>query len=182
MSTEPTTKPALDEATIAFAGKVFQYARNGFAVELGELLAQGLPPNLMNDKGDTLLILASYHGHEPTVRCLLDHGADPEIANDRGQTALAAAAFKGSMPIVELLLDRGAKVDGSGRDGRTALMVAAMFNRAEMVDFLLARGADPQAQDAAGLTAEAAAIKMGATDTPARLAAWPTSPRRPAEP
>jgi ankyrin repeat protein len=102
---------------------------------------------------------------------LLEKGADAERANDRGQTALAAAAFKGAVPVIEALLGHGAAVDGSGHDGRTALMVAAMFDRLEIVDLLLAHGADPDRQDAGGFTAEAAALKMGATRTPARLAA-----------
>jgi uncharacterized protein len=163
--------PTLDEDTIAFAGRVFGYARGGYGEELGELLAMGLPPNLRNDKGDTLLMLASYHGHAEVVRALLDHGADPEIANDRGQTPLAAAAFKGDAATVRLLLERGAAVDGSGGgDGRTALMTAAMFNRADIVALLLAHGADPSRRDARGLTAREAAEAMGAPDTPAQLA------------
>ena len=52
--------------------------------------------NLTNDKGDTLLILAAYHGHPETVGALLDRGADHSRANDRGQTALAAAVFRQS--------------------------------------------------------------------------------------
>jgi len=167
---DDATPPGLDEDTIAFAGRVFQYARGGYARELGELLAMGLPPNLRNDKGDTLLMLASYHGHEPIVRALLDHGASPEIANDRGQTPLAGAAFKGDAAVARLLLERGADVNGCGEGGRTALMVAAMFNRVEIVELLLAHGADPKARDARGLTAQDSAEIMGAADTPAQLA------------
>ncbi|TGE00686.1 ankyrin repeat domain-containing protein [Methylobacterium nonmethylotrophicum] len=163
-------RPTLDEDTIAFAGRVFQYARLGHHAELGELLGMGLPPDLRNDKGDTLLMLAAYHGHAETVRVLLEHRADPEIANDRGQTPLAAAAFKGAMPVVQALLEGGAAIDGAGPDGRTALMIAAMFNRVEMVELLLARGADPVRRDAAGHDAESAARAMSAPDTPDLLA------------
>ena len=46
---------------------------------LGRLLASGLPANLRNHKGDTLLMLASYHGHLDAVRVLLEHGADDYI-------------------------------------------------------------------------------------------------------
>lgn len=165
-----TARPTLDEDTIAFAGRVFQYARLGHHAELLDLLGMGLPPNLRNDKGDTLLMLAAYHGHVETVGVLMAHKADPEIANDRGQTPLAAAAFKGAMPVVLALLDGGAAVDGAGPDGRTALMTAAMFNRVEMVETLLARGADPARRDAGGHTAETAARAMNAPDTPDLLA------------
>ena len=98
----PTPKPTLDDDTLAFAARVFGYARGGHAPELAELLGMGLPPNLRNEKGDSLLMLASYHGHADAVRVLLDHGGDPELANDRGQTPLAAAAFKGDPGVVRL--------------------------------------------------------------------------------
>jgi len=163
-------RPALDADTIAFAGRVFQMARGGQAPELAALLAAGLPANLINDKGDSLLMLASYHGHLDTVRALMAHGGDPTIANDRGQVPLAAAAFKGYADIIEAMLEGGAALDGCGPDGKTALMMAAMFDRIELVDVLLARGADPSARDAAGLTARELADRMGATEAAARLA------------
>lgn len=84
----PTLRPQPDEETIAFAGRVFQLARSGGAEQMRSLLAQGLPPNLRNDKGDTLLMLAAYHGHAETVAVLMAHKADPEIANDRDRKSV----------------------------------------------------------------------------------------------
>ncbi|GAB6845310.1 hypothetical protein HNR00_004090 [Methylorubrum rhodinum] len=165
----PLSSPTLDDETIAFAGRVFQYARMGHAEELAGLFAQGLPANLRNDKGDSLLMLAAYNGHAETARVVLEAGGDPELANDRGQTPLAGAAFKGEAGIVELLLDHGAQVDGAGDGARTALMVAAMFDRVAICELLLARGADPARRDASGLSAAELARQMGATETPALL-------------
>ncbi|MGU3359733.1 ankyrin repeat domain-containing protein [Methylobacterium sp. M6A4_1b] len=169
---DPATppKPELDAGTLAFAARVFQYARMGHAEELAELFGQGLPANLRNDKGDSLLMLAAYNGQIAATRVILEHGGDPELANDRGQTPLAGAAFKGDMDIAGLLLARGAAVDGTGNGARTALMTAAMFNRTEMVALLLAHGADPDLRDGAGQTAATLAQSMGAEDTPAQLA------------
>ena len=162
--------PVLDDDTLAFAQTVFQFARAGDVHELTALLAIGLPPNLRNDKGDSLLMLASYHGHPELAQALLIHGADPELANDRGQTPLAAAAYQGDLGMVRMLLEHGADVNGSGHQGRTALMTAAMFDRTEIVELLLAHGADVHARDAQGLTALSAAQIMGARDTPVQLA------------
>lgn len=162
--------PFLDDETLAFAGRIFQYARMGHADELAELFEQGLPANLRNDKGDSLLMLAAYNGQDAATRVILEAGGDPELPNDRGQTPLAGAAFKGETEITRLLLAHGAKVDGEADGSRTALMVAAMFNRTEIVALLLAHGADPDRRDASGLTAAAMAESMGATDTPAQLA------------
>ena len=160
----PTLRPHPDEETIAFAGRVFDLARGGGADQMRALLAQGLPPNLRNDKGDTLLMLAAYHLRTETVRVLLEGGADPEVANDRGQTPLAAACFKGGEAIVRLLLEHGARIEGHGGDGRTALMMAAMFNRTGLVRLLLEHGASREARDARGMTAldAARAIRLGA--------------------
>jgi hypothetical protein len=68
----------------------------------------GVPANLSNDKGDTLVILAAYHGHPQTVTALLKRGADPDRPNDRGQTPLAGATFKGERAVIDALLDGGA--------------------------------------------------------------------------
>jgi uncharacterized protein len=155
---------------IAFASEVFDVARRGDAAMLDALLTKGVPPNLRNDKGDSLVMLASYHGHADAVRVLLEHKADPNLRNDNGQTPIAGAAFKGFADVVTTLLDHGADVEGASPDGRTALMIAAMFNRVEMVEMLIARGANPDARDANGFSARDAAEKMGAPDTAARLA------------
>src|SRR3984957_5049767 len=169
----------LSEELINFASEVFDLARSGDAATLDALLHKGLPPNLRNEKGDTLVMLASYHGHADAVRVLLEHKADPDLRNDNGQTPIAGAAFKGFKPVIEVLLAHGADVEGASPEGRTALMIAAMFNRVEMVDFLIEHGANPDARDANGFTARDAAAKMGAPDTVARLAGATEAKTRP---
>jgi ankyrin repeat protein len=47
-------------------------------------------------------MLASYHGHAPLVKLLLQHGADPNSLNDRGQSPLAGAVFKGETEVIEV--------------------------------------------------------------------------------
>lgn len=164
-------RPPLDEETLRWVQGVFQAVRTGDVATLAPLLQQGLPANLRNEHGDSLLMLAAYHGHQEAARMLLRHGADPQLANDRHQTPLAGAAFKGDVEMVGLLLEHGAEVDHAGPDGRTALMMAAMFNRLAVLELLLEHGADPQRRDATGLSAGEAAVRMGAEDTARRLGA-----------
>jgi ankyrin repeat protein len=123
----------LDAATIAFAHQMFDLARTGATTELSANLDAGLPPNLTNDKGDTLLILAAYHAHPDTVAALLAHGADPARVNDRGQTALAAAVFRQSREAVGALLAAGADPDGGNP---SAAETAAFFQLPEMTALL----------------------------------------------
>lgn len=168
----PAAPAPLDEATLEWLRKVFQQARTGDADALGPVLAQGLPPNLRNERGDSLLMLACYHGHHDAARVLLEHGADPQLMNDAAQTPLHGAAFKGDLAVTTLLLDHGAIADHAGPSGKTALMFAAMFNRVEIVQLLIARGADPARRDIDGVSACDIARRMGAHDTAAQLAPY----------
>ena len=70
MSSQAAHATMTDDETAAFAEQVFERARQGDAEMLERLLASGLPANLRNHKGDTLLMLASYHGHHDAVRVL----------------------------------------------------------------------------------------------------------------
>src|SRR3712207_9480067 len=104
----------IDPGVIELAARVFDLARGGATEELAAYVDAGVPANLTNDKGDTLLILAAYHGHPDTVAALLDRGADAGRVNDRGQTPLAAAVFKQSEETVRALLAAGAAAAARG--------------------------------------------------------------------
>jgi ankyrin repeat protein len=91
------------------------FARNGETKHLDAMLRHGLPVNLADAKGNSLLMLASYHGEVETTQMLLEHGADVDRKNDRGQTPLGGAAFKGYEKIVALLLSHGADIDADKR-------------------------------------------------------------------
>ncbi|KAF6219838.1 hypothetical protein HO133_003663 [Letharia lupina] len=96
---------------IAFATRMYDAARQGDMPIFEQALPAGLPPNMTNDKGDSLLMLSTYHGHAPLSRLLLSHGADPNRLNDRGQSPLAGAVFKNEQEIMDILLEAGADVD-----------------------------------------------------------------------
>jgi uncharacterized protein len=139
MSDEPRpAAAALDDEALAFAHRMFDLARGGDP----ELLAQvdaGLPVDLTDAKGNTLLLLAVYYGHVDTSLGLLARGADPERVNDRGQTPLAAAAFRGLADVAEALLAAGADPLGGTP---TALETARFFEQQELAA-LLGRHVDP---------------------------------------
>lgn len=125
--------PELTAEELGFLQQTFDLAREGATTELAERLDAGVPVNLTNSTGDTLLILAAYHGHPDTVRALLDRGADHSRVNDRGQTALGAAVFRQSVPAVEALLDAGADPDLGRQSG---FAVAEVFELPEMAELL----------------------------------------------
>jgi uncharacterized protein len=79
----PPTASGLDAETLAFAHRMFDMARAGHGEELATHIDAGLPANLTDDKGDTLLILAAHHGHAATVATPPAGGADPARLDDR---------------------------------------------------------------------------------------------------
>lgn len=121
---------AAEEARYAeLQSLALDFARDGACLELDRMISAGLPVNLRNGKGHTLLMLAAYHGHADTVATLLARGADPDARNDRGQTPLGGAAFKGHDAVVRLLLDAGADAKADQGFGVTASGYALMFGR-----------------------------------------------------
>jgi uncharacterized protein len=125
---------AIDPGVIELAGRVFDLARSGGTEELMAYVDAGVPVNLTNDKGDTLLILAAYHGHPETVGALLDRGADHSRANDRGQTALAAAVFRQSTDSVTRLLAAGADPDAGGPSARETAVFFELQGMSSLLD------------------------------------------------
>lgn len=129
-------------------------ARTGADLEvLQAMIEAGLPVNLADPKGNTLLMLAAYHGNAGAVRLLLRHGANPERRNHRNQTPLGGVAFKGHAGIAEFLLDAGADINADQGNGMTPLMFASMFGRTETARLLLKRGANARRRNRWGLTA-----------------------------
>ncbi|MEO3753474.1 ankyrin repeat domain-containing protein [Streptomyces sp. B6B3] len=125
-----SNEPAHDPEVLQLAAKVFDLARGGDTDTVAAYVDAGVPANLSNDRGDTLLMLAAYHGHADTVRVLLDRGADATRANDRGQTPLAGAVFKGEEEVVRVLLTAGAD-PAAGHP--SAIDTARMFGRTELL-------------------------------------------------
>ncbi|MFD3451388.1 ankyrin repeat domain-containing protein [Streptomyces sp. NPDC058691] len=127
----PQAEPAHDPEVLQLAAKVFDLAREGGTETLVAYVDAGVPANLTNDRGDTLVMLAAYHGHAATVAALLRHGADPDRPNDRGQTPLAGAVFKGEDEVVRALIDAGAD-PAAGTP--SAIDTARMFGKTELLE------------------------------------------------
>ncbi|MFK0103057.1 ankyrin repeat domain-containing protein [Streptomyces sp. NPDC091040] len=125
-----------DPEVVELASKVFDLARAGDADALAAYVDAGVPANLTNDRGDSLLMLAAYHGHASAVTALAARGADPGRANDRGQTPLAGAVFKGEEAVIRALLDAGAD-PAAGTP--SAVDTARMFGKDDLLELFGAR-------------------------------------------
>jgi len=125
---------SMSELSAAQVARVIELAmdlaRSGATRELEEFLDHGLPVDTRDDAGQSLLMLAAYHGRVDTVRALLARGADPDLRNDRDQSPLAGALFKGEDDVARLLIDAGADLDAGTPTTREA---AALFGRTHLL-------------------------------------------------
>lgn len=115
----------------------FNFARNDDCKNLEIMLDAGLNVNLKTHKGDTLLMLASYHDSMHCAKMLLQKGALVDERNDRGQTPLAGVCFKGHLAMAKLLLDFGANPNANNGLGATPYTFAILFGRQEIAELLL---------------------------------------------
>ncbi|MCL6668519.1 MULTISPECIES: ankyrin repeat domain-containing protein [Streptomyces] len=122
---------APDPEVVELATKIFDLARQGPAEALVAYVDAGVPADLTNDRGDSLLMLAAYHGHADAVRELLARGAAADEINDRGQTPLAGAVFKGETDVIKALLEGGADPSAGTP---SAVDTARMFGRTELLE------------------------------------------------
>jgi ankyrin repeat protein len=115
-----------------------ELARKGDAAGLAAMLKDGLANDARDAKGNTLLMLASYHGRTEVVKLLLKSGATVDLRNDKGQTPLGGVAFKGYAEIATMLLVAGAD-PLADQGGQTPVDYATMFGRQEILVLLRER-------------------------------------------
>lgn len=126
-------QPAADQEALKLAERLFDAARAGDTELLRTYVSAGVPATLTNAAGDSLLMLAAYHGHAEATALLIEQGADVNTLNDRGQSPLAGAVFKGYTDVVRVLAAAGADPDAGNPSARAA---AAYFQRTELLDIL----------------------------------------------
>jgi uncharacterized protein len=112
------------------------YARRGMTQDLKAMLDVGMPVNLCDHKGNSLIMLSSYNGNVETTQMLVNMNAQVDKKNDRGQTPLAGVCFKGYLDIVKILVHGGANIYENNGMGTTPIMYASMFGNYEIVKYL----------------------------------------------
>ncbi|MGO1167589.1 MAG: ankyrin repeat domain-containing protein [Janibacter sp.] len=120
-----------DDEVVELAHQLFDWAREGQSERVAAYVDAGAPADLTDPAGNTLLMLAAYHGHADLVRALAQRGADVDRLNNRGQSPLAGAVFKAEPTVVTALLEHGADPEAGTP---TARATAEMFGQSALLD------------------------------------------------
>ncbi|CAE7182020.1 Kidins220, partial [Symbiodinium pilosum] len=136
---------------VAFRGAVDR----GDLDEVNEMLENGSNPNYKMPDGSnwTVLMLASYGGHEELVQKFTKGGKGVSDKDPQGFQAIMLAAIKGHAHVCRSLLDKKADPNVSNEDGETPVMMAAAMGHHEVVRLLLDAGADANGQDKNSMSA-----------------------------
>lgn len=129
-TSSPTT-PAQEQEQEQIVAVAMDLAREGRTADLVPFLDHGFPVDLQDPAGNTLLMLAAYHGHLDTVSTLVARGADVDRRNNRDQSPVAGAMFKGEDEVVRALVAAGADLDAGSP---TARETARLFGQQHLVD------------------------------------------------
>ena len=113
-----------------------------------ELIDHGAHVNVVNDNGDTAILLAVCRAQREIVRLLLVARADPNIANADGDACLHGAVdVDCSEEILQDLIAHGADVNAVNKSSRTPLLLSCFLGQMDSVKVLLGARADPSISD-----------------------------------
>ncbi len=122
--------PLSEEQTAGVVAMAMDLARQGRAAELAEFVERGLPIDVRDADGNTMIMLAAYHGQLQTVRALIALGADVDLRNARDQSPIAGAIFKGEDDVVVELRTAGADLDAGSPSARAT---AELFGKTALL-------------------------------------------------
>lgn len=137
--------------------------KNSDEAEVRHLLLQGVDPNMKDDRGNSLLQLASLKNDIDMIRLLISFGASPN-GDVVDRYSLNTAIDNNNYEIVKILLEAGASVDVYDRIYTTLLHEAVNRNNADIVALLLDYDADPSITNLKGLNAYQYAADLGHDD------------------
>lgn len=157
--------------------RLIQYLNLGDTDKAGQVLAHGLPVDLMLRREEnggppgvkhffepvesslgvrlewlTPLVIFAQADQTEQVAWLLAQNAMPNMVIDGGYDAAWVAMAAGALDAYDILMEAGASPGQRLTDGtrRTRLMAATLFRQVSVVSDLLARDADPNAYDHKG--------------------------------
>lgn len=109
-------------------------------------IAEGAQINSVDEKGMSVIYIASKSGDVAMLNLLERSGADLNLQDKDSWTPLHFAVSKGNDTIVEWLLANGANINAKDRTDRTPLYIAAEFGHHTIVGSILKRFSNDNAR------------------------------------
>lgn len=98
---------------------VFSFTRHGRIEEVDNILTRGIPPDVRDDNGNTVLAVACQNGNKRLVKLALRRGADINASNLRGNTPLHFCYKYGNIELGQYIITKGADKKIRNLDGHT---------------------------------------------------------------
>lgn len=149
------------------SGLFFALQKESYAAANALLESSSLEVNVLNETGESPLMMAAMRGHLELSRRLVERGASVNLP---GWAPLHYAAVGPEPKVVSMLIAKGAQLDALSPNGSTPLMMAARYGEEVSVDMLLAKGADPGVTNQQGMRAVDFARSAGRDKLADRLA------------
>lgn len=105
-------------------------------VSLNVLLAEGADIEIVDENGNTALMIASRIGNPRMVKIILAHSPDVNRQNAEGNSALMIASEHGQFYIAGQLVRYGADVSSKNNSGLTAADIALRNGQPQIADML----------------------------------------------
>jgi len=100
--------------------ELFSYARHGRCEEIERKLDEGLPVDVRDEYGNTMLITACQNGNKRVAKAVLRRGADINSRNYKGNTPLHYCYHYGyGETLGQYLISKGADSDAKNNFGRS---------------------------------------------------------------
>jgi hypothetical protein len=101
---------------------VFSYARHGRVEEIESLFTKGLPVDVRDAYGNTVLVIACQNGNKRVAKGVLRRGANINARNFKGNTPLHYCYHYGyGESLGQYLVSKGADADARNNAGRTIM-------------------------------------------------------------
>ncbi len=142
----------LQEKGAVFSSKFSEAAllsayNNGYLDIVNQLLDSGVTPNVVDDDGNSLLILSAKKGDLATSKTLINNGADVNAKSEHGNAVLSVALDSNHLSIAIELIKHGADVNCCSNNSLTPLQVAASIDALEVCKLLIEKGAALDSQN-----------------------------------
>ncbi|MEZ9171736.1 ankyrin repeat domain-containing protein [Vibrio cyclitrophicus] len=120
--------------------------KNGQIALAKELLKAGVNPDVEDENGRSLLILAIEKGNRDFTKSVILAGANVNVMDSSTETALSLLAKNADDELIKLMIERGADVNLTSNSKRS-LHVASQYNHLTTAELLIEHGADINALD-----------------------------------